>query len=387
MNRNSYYRNSFLEVDLDNLLHNINHVKTTCSNDKFLYIVVKGNGYGHGLLHVSYIVNKSLADGLAVATLDEAMAIRKHFSDIKILVLGLINVEDYIIASTNNITITIANDFMVKHLIDYDNNKQLDVHLKVNTGMNRIGFTDIESLKKSISFIKTKFNINLEGIYTHFATSESIDETYYNQQISSFKEVLSKINYPFQQIHCTNSGSLLKSHNDLDFTNANRVGIAIYGGLEHYITNNYNLKPTIKLKAIVSQVSSYPKGTAIGYSNNYYTSKEEVIATIPLGYADGIFRALTNTQVRCHDELGLIVGNICMDQTMLSFKSDICIGDCITLIDDTPELSLTTRARQLNTITHEILTSFSSRLVRLYYSNNEIVDIQNDLISNKYNLF
>lgn len=379
---NEYYRNTIIEINLDNIKDNINEIKQKCSKDKFLFAVIKGDAYGHGIKQIADIVVQSKADACAVATLDEALVVRKCHKDIKILCLGIIPEEYYEIACDNEITITVANNNSIEALKKAKLKKEIKVHLKVNSGMNRIGFNNIENLKNSINELKKINNVLIDGIFTHFATAEDYDkEDYFIMQLNFFKEIVEKLNYEFNFIHCTNSASLLKFHDKINFTNANRCGIAMYAALEDKILEKYNIKKAFKLKSKINQVQVYKKGTSVGYSCQYTTLEDnEIIATIPIGYADGFSKAFKNTVVRCNNQYGIMVGGICMDQLMIKFDKMVNIGDEVILIDDDKKIDFFTRAKQANTITHEIITGFNIRVPRIYIYNNEIIKVDNTLL-------
>ncbi|MDL2211513.1 alanine racemase [Erysipelotrichaceae bacterium OttesenSCG-928-M19] len=377
-----YYRNSIIEIDLDTLLNNVNEVKDKCSADKFLYAVIKGDAYGHGIKQMAQVVVDSRADGIAVATLDEAFIVRKYHPNVKILCLGIIRNEDVELAMQRNITLTIAQSDSVKYLASLNLTSKLKVHLKVNTGMNRIGFKEIAELEDVITQLQNNENVEIEGIFTHFATGEDYDkEDYLMMQLNRFKEVVQTLAYNFKQIHCTNSSSLLKFHHLIDFTNTNRVGITLYGALQDKIQDNYQIKAAFVLKSKIAQVQVYPKGYKVGYSNRYTTLNDnEIIATIPLGYADGFSRLHTNSKVKCNNQYGTIVGSICMDQLMIRFENPVNIGDEIILLSDDKEIDIYQRCHEAQTITHAIFTRFGNRIPKAYYKNNQLIEIDNALM-------
>ncbi|MDR3215768.1 MAG: alanine racemase [Bacilli bacterium] len=377
-----YYRNTWIEVNLDNIKANINELKHKCSKDKFLFAVIKGDGYGHGLKQVANIVVQSDAEGCAVATLDEALVVRKVNKDIKILVLGIIRDEDYQFAALNDITVTIANKHSLEVIKNLTFTKPLLIHIKVNSGMNRIGFNKIEEIVEVIDVLSLNKTVVIDGLFTHFATAEDYDkEEYFFKQLNYFKKVVQNLNYPFKFIHCTNSASLMKYSNIIDFTTANRAGIAIYYAIEDKIKNEYDLKPTFALKSKIAQVQTYPKGTLIGYSNSYQTTEDsEIIATIPLGYADGFTRLYGKSEVRCFNQYGRISANICMDQLMIKFNEPVNIGDVVTLIDNDARLDIYARNKQAQTISQETYARLGMRIPKIYYQNDEIVEIDNALL-------
>lgn len=380
---NNYYRNTIIEIDTDRFTKNLNVIKEECSKYKFLYAVIKGDAYGHGIVQIAKLVIDSNVDGIAVATLDEAIIVRKYYKDIKILCLGIIRDQDVIQACQQDITITVANISSANYLKELSLPKQLSIHLKANTGMNRIGFKELFEYQEAISLLETNKDIKIEGIFTHFATAEGYGkEEYFQMQLKTFKDVVENLDYNFEQIHCTNSSSLLKYHDILDFTTANRVGIVMYGGLEDKVMYEYDIEAAFSLKSIINQVQQYPEGTKIGYNNNYTTINEnEIIATIPLGYADGFARLHTGSKVKCNDQYGTIIGSICMDQMMIKFESCVSIGDEVILQSTDPEIDVFARATQAQTITHEIFTRFSNRIPKLYLKDGKIIDIDNALLN------
>ena len=374
-----FYRDTVIEIDLDQIKSNIMEVKEKCSKDKFLYSVIKGDAYGHGIVQIGGLAIESGADGLAVATMDEAMLVRKNYPDVKILYLGVTRDEDILSACENEITITVAHDQSVAYLADLALPKKLYVHMKANTGMNRIGYNNVSQLKKAITALEKNPQIVIEGIFTHFATADEAPKSYYmREQLARFKEMIQELNYDFKQIHCTNSGSLLKLHDQLDFTTANRFGVAMYAALQDGIQDMYNLKGGFILKTKIIQVSTYPKGTKLSYGCEYTTQKDdEQIATLPIGYADGFNRMYTNTKVKCGDQYGIISGRVCMDQCMVRFDQPVKVGDEVILISNDPEIDVYRRSEQSHTITQEVFVRFNYRVPRIYYKNGKIVAIDN----------
>lgn len=377
-----YYRNSIIEINLDTIKNNINEVKEKCSNDKFLYAVIKGDAYGHGIVQVASTVIKSKADGIAVATLDEALIVRKYHKDIKILCLGIIRDEDVIEACDSDITIIAANLASVKNMVSLKYSKKLNVQLKVNTGMNRIGVKSAAEIKEFIELLSKNENINIDGIFMHFATAEDYDKVdYFKMQLNKFKDIVAEINYPFNQIHCTNSASLLKFHKEIDFTNTNRAGICIYGALEDKIQKEYNIKTGFVVKTKINMVQVHEANQKIGYSNRYTTQKDgEIVATIPIGYADGFARLHTGFKVKCNDQYGVVVGSVCMDQTMVKFEKMVNIDDEVILMSEDENIDVFQRCKQAQTITHEIFSRFSNRVPKIYFENDKIVEIDNALL-------
>gem|GEM_PF-298434 len=376
------FRDTYIVINDDNVLHNLNYLKKTCSPKKFLFAVIKGNGYGHGLMDMALLVQHSKCDGIAVATGDEAIVARQY-AEKKILNLGVTRLEDYAEMANSDITVTVASMSHAQFLSQLPLHNKLKVHLKVNSGMNRIGFNNLREINKAIDLIKQNKMINIEGIFTHFATAEDYHlEDYMHEQIKMFKHIVEKANHSFKMIHCTNSASLLKLHDKLDFTTANRAGIAIYGALQDKIKDQYDLRLTWQLVSTIVQVNNHQVGTKIGYSNRYTTKHEnEYIATLPIGYADGLHRKLTGAMVVTENDIvGRICGSICMDQMMVSFDQEVEEGLEVYIISEDDENNVYTTAQYLETITHEIFTSISHRVPRFHVYNDQTEMLFNDLL-------
>lgn len=380
MNDN-FYRSSYALINLDQLEYNFKTIKEQCSPDKFLYAVLKGDGYGHGILEMARLALETKMDGIAVATLDEALLIRRHFPDVKILCLGIIDCQDIFIAAQEDITITIAHFEFIEFLSKLGLTYPLNIQIKVNTGMNRIGFNKFDNVKKALDMLADIDNVTVDGIFTHFATAESNDESYLQQQIEIFKKMIDNLDFDFNQIHCTNSASLLKMHDKLDFTNANRVGIALYGALDHPIQDKFKLKSALTLVTSVSSINEYENGTKIGYDNTYTTSDDiEYIATLAIGYAD-IPTLVNEIPLKTDKADGHIVGSVCMDQTLARFDEKVKIGDLVKIIDpDDPKLNILAYARFCDVKPHRVFTNMTPRVPRIYTKNNKIVEIRNDLM-------
>jgi alanine racemase len=383
MNDN-FYRTSYMLINLDQLETNFRIIKEECSPDKFLYAVVKGDGYGHGILEMTQLAINTGIDGIAVATLDEGLLVRRYFPDVKILCLGIIDYQDIFIAAQEDITITIANFEFIEFLTKLGLTYPLSLHIKVNTGMNRIGFNKYDDVKKALDLLNDIDNITVDGIFTHFATAEFEDESYLLDHIEIFKKMIDNLDYEFNQIHCTNSASLLKMHDKLTFTNTNRVGIALYGALDHPIQEKYHLKSALSLVTSINSINKYDHGTKIGYNNAYVTSDDiEYISTLPIGYADVPFLE-NEVLLKTETTSGHVVGNVCMDQIMARFDEKVKMGDLVKLIDPLDsEMNVVAYARARGVIPHQILTSLTARLPRLYLRDNDIITVRNDLIRYK----
>ncbi len=366
------YRNVYATVDLDILESNAREIKRA-SKHEYMYAVVKANGYGHGAINVSRAFVKGGATDLAVATLQEAIDLRKEFEDIPILVMGYVAEEFFEIAARYAITLTITNYEQLLFLKDYKD-RLLKLHIKVDTGMNRIGFNDIEIIKEIYSTLKYNEHVDVEGIFTHFASSPNLDTKLYKKQYKLFKNIVEELDGLFKYVHCQNSGAIVYPISDFDFCNTSRPGIVLYGfnpSTEQEM--KCNVKQAISLFAQVSNVKKLKKNETVGYDGNYKLDKESYIATLPLGYADGVLRANTRRNVYIDNKAFQIVGNICMDQLMVEVDQTIKIGDKVEVIGE--NITVQDVADYLGTITYEIVCTISSRVPRVYVKNGDVNDI------------
>jgi alanine racemase len=233
----------------------------------------------------------------------------------------------------------------------------LKVHMKVDTGMNRIGFKNNDDLKSAFDRLKEAGCV-MEGIFTHFCCAD-FDEVFTNMQYDRFREAVEMLDYPLEWIHCDNSDATVWFKDDL--SNACRIGISIYG------INTYTdeLRHPVSLHTTVTMVKKIKAGEKIGYGSTYTAMKDEIIATLPIGYADGFIRANKGRKVWCDGMFCEVVGNICMDQCMIDVTDlPVRVGDTVTLFGDNPK-QLAALARQANTIEYECLCLISARVPRI----------------------
>ena len=364
-------RPCYAEINLNILEQNYYNIQHETS--KTVIPVVKANAYGHGLINVAKRLIKCGAKMLAVATVEEALALRNKFSEVEILILGPVLNLQIEICINNNIKFPISS---LESAIYVSNlatklNKNAIVHFAVDTGMGRIGYLCHEENNAVIDTIVSINNlpyIKLDGIFTHFASADEVDLSFAKKQHTIFKtiiETLKNTGISFNYIHCQNSAATFTI--DDDFSNAVRVGISLYGYKPSEYVNTPNIEPCLSWICQVTHVKKVPKDTPIGYGSTYRTTRDSIIATIPVGYADGFSRSLSNKGfVICHNTIVPIVGNVCMDQTMIDV-TDIpsChVGDKVYLISNANTAD--DMAKQLNTISYEVLCSISARVPRLY---------------------
>ncbi|OOC25858.1 alanine racemase [Helicobacter pylori] len=373
-------RASFVEVNTASLRHNFNAVKSIVPKDACVMAVVKANAYGAGALKASEIFLQEGANYLGVATLDEALELRSHFSQTPILILGY--------SPNANASMLIDNDLsaMVFSLEQAEvfsqmalkSQKRLKVHLKIDTGMHRLGlepnFKSIEIIKK----IRALKGLEIEGIFTHLSNADAKIKTHAKNQMKAFNAFLEQLldqKIEFQYRHAYNSAGILSlcNGNENRFLNLYRPGIMLYG---FYPSNEMKessqtiLKNVISLKARIVQIKRVKKGEFIGYGEHFYTNEETLVGVLALGYADGLMRALGNRiQVAINNQLAPLIGKVCMDQCFVKLNDIeakegdevILFGDKSTKANDANEIAVL-----LNTIPYETISTLSKRLERVY---------------------
>lgn len=367
-----WHRPTKLIIDTTAIKENVLNEVNRLPEDVELFAVVKADGYGHGAVESAKAAKVGGATGFCVAILDEAIELREAGITDPILILSVVNPAYLELVLKYDLSITVATlewlEEASQHLMKDANSNALNVHLKVDTGMGRIGFTDLISVQNAISFIQENDKMKWEGIFTHFSTADEKDNTYYETQAARFKAVLASLKELPKYIHVGNSATALWHAECLG--NMIRYGIAMYGlnPSGTLLPDVYELKPALSLVSELIQVKSVPAGQGIGYGKTYVTEKEEWIGTIPIGYADGWLRHLQGFSVLVNGEKCEIIGRICMDQCMIRLKGPVEIGTTVTLIGKNGQEIITAQmvAEKLATIQYEVVCMFSERVPRVY---------------------
>lgn len=350
------YRKSYIEINLNNLQNNVANIIQSNTNYHYYIGVVKADCYGHGIKAISSII-KGGCNYLAVATLEEAVEIRKMYKDIPILCLGNIYPTYLPICIKMRIAITI-NSLEYLKLIKEELLKQLTVHIKINTGMNRLGINDKKELLKVISLLKEN-KCYIEGIYTHIYEASSKKNT--NKQFQVFNDMINIIKEEkIPIIHCQASEALI-NYQKPNFVNGCRLGIIMYG-----FSNNKNLKlkSTFKLYSQIIQIHKLQENDIVGYNGIYHAKKGDIVGVVALGYADGIIRKNTGNSVYIHNKKYPIIGNICMDMLFVKIDDTVKLYDQVEILKDVHHIEK--NAKHLKTIPYEILCSISKRVPRIY---------------------
>lgn len=365
-------RDAWVEINLANLEHNVaeirNFLQKNCAKEPDIFAVIKADGYGHGSLMCVPVLCACNVKYFGVASIDEGIELRENKVTQPILVLGaspLWAMEnaikyDICVSIFNNEHIEMANQLYERL------NKKLKVHIKLDTGMNRIGINK-EGAK---DFIKKALSCNaldVKGIFTHFADVEN--EKIFNRQIEEFKEITKPYQNTDIKIHCLNSpGMFLYPQYSYDMV---RMGVIMWG-LTPFSNDNSKMPdvlPVMGLKARITNIHILKKGDGISYGHTYIASKDTKVATIPIGYADGVARNLSGniTAILNGKEIKQI-GRITMDQIMFDISDVDCnVGDVITLLGEENKIdTIDTWAKKLNTINYELVCRLKMRLPRIY---------------------
>lgn len=373
------------EISLNKLEYNYNQIKkhlhkTNPKKEIKICGVVKANAYGHGIREISQKLISLGADFLGVANYDEAIKLRTTIPDANILVFGTLihsKLKPAVYVSKllkYNLIATVASLETAKFLDLYSGRlkKKFKVHIKIDTGMRRIGF-DVKRAFKNIEQIFSYRNLDIEGIYTHFATAESGDKKFAKVQLNQFKELLhllKKAGIEFPIVHAANSGAILDIKDS--YFNMVRPGLLLYGYYpSEEIKNKLELKPIMSLKSKVTYIKRLDKNTSISYGRKYFTKEKTFIGSIPIGYGDGYWRSLSNTGKVCiNSEYFPIAGTITMDWLMVNLgkRSTVRIGDDVLLIgrENKNDLGADKIAKIAKSIPYEVLCSFADRVQRIY---------------------
>ncbi|PIW11937.1 MAG: alanine racemase [Candidatus Infernicultor aquiphilus] len=354
---------TWTEVNLDAIAQNVKNIKKLIGKKKELMAVVKGNAYGHDILEISSVVLENGATRLAVARLEEAIFLRKAGITVPILVLGLTLKPQAESLVSYDITPTVCEFEMIEKLSEsaVQMNKMAKIHLKVDTGMGRIGIFPDDVLR-FIKRIKALKKVEIEGIFTHFSVADEKDKFYTEEQFKKFIEILTILEKEGIKIpikHVGNSATLLDlPHMWLDMV---RPGLAIYGLYpSKEVKKTINLIPAQQFKTKIVFIKELPRGESISYGRTYITKRRMRVASLPVGYADGYNRLLSNQgEVLVRGQRVPIIGRVCMDQCMIDVTNltQVEIGDEVVLWGRQGEEMITVEeiAQKIRTINYEIV--------------------------------
>lgn len=372
----SVYRPSWVEIDLDAIKQNCKTVKNLVGNHVKIAAVVKANAYGHGAVEVSKACLEAGAEFLTVAILSEAIELREAGFTCPILILGWTPPEGYPMAIVQEIRMTVYNLQEAEELnrMALEMGKKAKVHLKLDTGMSRLGFQADEAGLKIAEVILQMKGIEVEGLFSHLSNGDEYDKTFALEQVHKFQSfagtLQQRTGIRIPIYHLGASACIIdipEGHFDMV-----RPGIMLYGyqpsDQMHHIPD---LKPVLTWKARVAHIKTLPAGRLIGYNGTFELHKETLVATIPVGYADGYSRMLSNNgYIICRGKKLPIIGRVCMDQFMVDASElpELQLGDEVILLGASEGVSITVTemARQWGTIEHEVTCGIALRVPRVY---------------------
>ena len=392
------HRETYIEINLDKLCHNVNNIIETFNDYRYYIGVVKGNAYGHGEYISKYIIESGI-NYLAVATLDEALNVRKYVDkSFPILCLQPIDLKYIKEIIDNNITMCVSNIEYFNNLKNIETNTPIKFHLKLNTGMNRLGISNPNEVKQIFEDAKECNNLIFEGIFTHLSSS-GVYDSLYDEQIKRFKDLTEQIDLSKIKIVHIGRSTTLDFHQKLDFCNGVRIGIMMYGisstfpsnsgikaklrNLKYSYIRNKNklsipysecktdLKQCLTLKSKVIDIQSVKVGDQVGYGSNNRMTKNGLVATIPIGYSDGLLTNYKNFYVKINDKKYDVTGSINMGMISVLVDESVKVGDIVTLIDENDNYKRI--ASFFNVSPYVLMTSLNKNIPRIYIKDNKIV--------------
>jgi len=372
-------------VDLDAIEYNIEMMRKNIKEETKMMAVLKTDGYGHGAVQIARVLeDKEYIWGYAVATLDEAIRLRRGCMSKPILVLGVVFPDQWPEIISNDIRMTVYKEEAVKVVSEIAKvmDKKAYIHIKLDTGMGRLGFPINEESVDIIENISKLPNVVMEGMYTHFAKADEIDKSFTEKQIRDYlwmKDKLAKRGIVFDYYHCSNSAGII------DMPEANmdmvRAGISTYGlyPSEEVRKENVPLKPAMELIGHVAYVKWVEAGTPISYGGTFVTERRTKIATIPLGYGDGYARSLSNkADVLIRGKRARVIGRICMDQFMVDVTDidDVEYGDKVTLIgfDGDEHIPVEELGDIADRFSYEFVCDLGKRIPREFIRHGKVIE-------------
>lgn len=384
------YRNTYVKICGETLTENARKIIETYPSYRYYIGVVKAGAYGHG----EYVIKDLIRGGinyLAVSSLEEALACRRYEKEIPILVMEPVSLEHTEVFIQNGITMTVDSPDTCHALCRLSLSAPLKVHLKLDCGMNRLGVKDKKEAEECVKLLSEQDGIELEGIFTHIATS-GVSDPYYDRSIQTFLELTQGIDLAQIPLVHINRSITLVHHTPLPFETGVRLGIVLYGlaqsipepkGLRKWkrewmlkrsgisraiLSNDLTLKTAFSLYSRVISIRTVQKGEAVGYGATYIASEPMRIATLPIGYHDGVEKGLGSVMI--HDKEFAIVGEVCMDMISVKVDESVSVGDEAELFGD--RISIAQAARRSGKNAYRLFTGITHRVPRLYSDGTEI---------------
>lgn len=385
---------AWAEIDLDNAAHNFRQVKA--ATESLVCCVIKANAYGHGAVQLAKLYQACGADYLAVSNIQEALQLRRQRITLPILILGYSSSKCAKLLSEHRITQCV---FSYEHGMELaraaaEARVTVKIHIKLDTGMGRIGFLCRDNDKnelEAVAEVCRQPNLDAEGIFTHFATADEGEEgeSYTHEQFSLFSQAvdrLASMGVTFPIRHCANSAAIFDYPTcHLDMV---RAGIVLYGlSPSERMRHRPDLRPVMSLRSVISHVKTLEIGESVSYGRTYTAAEQRQIATVPIGYADGFSRenGRSGYSLCVAGQAAPIVGRVCMDQLMLDVTGIDCgIGDEILVFGDTPPFTADRVAALGRTVNYEVICDVGKRVPRVFLQNGEIVEWRDDVLGESY---
>lgn len=385
-----YQKRTWADIDLDAAKHNYHTIKNQLSKGTKLCCVVKANGYGHGAVQLSKLYERLGADYLAVSNIEEAIQLRMNGIRLPILILGYTDPRCASELAIYNITQCVFSYDYGKALSENaaDKNVTVKVHIKLDTGMGRIGFQCVNEELDMVEQVCNMSGIVYKGIFTHFASADE-GENGRKYTLSQFEKFMAAISYletkniKFEIRHCANSATIFEyPEMHLDMV---RAGIVLYGLLpSNMLHTPVDLKQVMTLKTIIDHIKIVNKDAYISYGREYKADHELKVATIPIGYADGLWRSnyRNHMVVEVEGKLAPIIGRVCMDQCMIDVSNipEARVNSKVTVYGTSEDVSIDHIARANGTINYEIVCAVGERVPRVYKENNKVVTVVDSIV-------
>lgn len=391
------YRKTYAIIDEDKLKNNIKEIKAKYDNYKYYIGVVKNNAYNHGIKIINSLIEGGI-NYLAVSSLEEALDARKYNSKIPILCLEVIDLDYIYDCINNNVTITVESLEYLEKLNKIKLDFPIKIHLKLNTGMNRLGISEVKEVNKCVSIISENKELILEGIYTHFATS-GISDKYYDDQMKKFQELTKDIDLTTIPIVHLGRSLTLVNHDKPDFVNGIRLGIIMYGFSQSikedtslrgklraikrkklikkfnisktYLTNDLNLKTAFSLYSNVMTIKKVKNKEFVGYGANFFADRDIKVAIIPIGYADGVTIKYKNVSIK-GQKYQIIADS--MDMLMVKVDNTVKIGDKVEIFGE--NISIREASRNNGCNSYRLFNMITNRVPRIYKKDKEKIEIK-----------
>ena len=366
---------TWAEINVTALKQNFRNIRELLKPETKLLAVVKANGYGHGAYETAKIALENGADYLAVAALSEALELRQKGITAPILVLGYVSPEGFAQAITASVSLTVFDEETAKRLSEQAQKlgRTAGIHIKADTGMGRIGFPITEEAADTVLRISRLPGLRIEGLFTHFALSDSADKSYTYRQFAAFQQFAGMLESRGVQIplkHCANSAAIMElPEMQLDMVRSGIISYGLYPS-DEVDRSRLQLTPAMRLKSRVTHIKELQPGQSVSYGCTFTAEKPMKIATVGIGYADGYSRLISNqgyTMIR--GKKAPSVGRVCMDQCMFDVSGieSVQVGDEVLLFGQEPDgLTVDQAAEWMHTINYEVVCLITARVPRIY---------------------